>query len=53
MVVYRNHEHYIDRTDGEGIRRSCVIASRKKNRKPWGDRLTYRIGEVMKVRFSG
>lgn len=43
----RNHEHYIDKTAGEAIRRTCVIASHKKKGKPWGDRLTYRIGEVM------
>jgi hypothetical protein len=44
----RNHEYYIDRTAGETIRRMCDIAhSRKKQRKPWGDQLTYRIREVM------
>ena len=52
----RNHEHYIDRTAGEAIRRTC--RSRKKKDKPWGvhnrhtwgDRLTYRIGEVMAMK---
>lgn len=42
----RNHEHYIDRTAGEAIRR--VDQDRRKKRiKPWNGRLTYRIGEVM------
>lgn len=29
----RNHEHYIDKTAGEAIRRACA---HKKKGKPWG-----------------
>jgi hypothetical protein len=41
----RNHEHYIDRTAGEAIQRAGRPG--RKKAKPWGDRLTYRIWEVM------
>ncbi|WP_313132781.1 hypothetical protein [Anaerocolumna sp.] len=40
----RNHEHYIDKTAYEAIRRAD--RTRKKPR-PWGDRLTYTVGEVL------
>ena len=46
MAGYRNHEYYIDRTAGEAIRRVRACTHRKQ-RRPWGDRLTYWIGEVM------
>ncbi|MGF7145957.1 hypothetical protein HNQ56_004405 [Anaerotaenia torta] len=52
MAVYRNHEYYIDRTAGEAIQRVCDNAHRKKQNRLWGDRLTYRIGEVMGVELS-
>lgn len=45
----RNHEHYIDRTAGEAIQRADRI--RRKQRKLWGDRLAYQIGEVMDLRL--
>lgn len=43
----RNHEYYMDWTAGEALRRADQ-GRRKTRIKPWGDRLTYRIGEVMK-----
>ncbi len=42
----KNHEHYIDRTVEEAIRKTDQ-SGRKKRRRPWGDWLTYRIGEVV------
>lgn len=39
-----NHDYYKDPTAHEAIRRA---SKGKKRIKPWGDRLTYRIGEVM------
>lgn len=42
----RNHEHYKDPTACEAIREA---SKGKKRSKPWGGRLTYRIGEVFDV----
>ncbi len=44
----RNHEYYIDRTAGEAIRRTDRSGVKKEQHMPWVDRLTYRIGEVIK-----
>ena len=46
--LLRNHEHYIDRMAGEAIRKVCACVQRRKQHRPWGDRLTYRIEEVMR-----
>jgi hypothetical protein len=39
----RNGVHYIERTAGEAIRMDDR-QGKNKQMKPWGDRLTYRIG---------
>ena len=41
----RHHKHYIDPTAQAAIKRAD--RPRKKPR-PWGDRLAYTVGEVMK-----
>lgn len=46
--MHRNHEHYKDPTAREAIRRA---SKGKKRVKPWGGRLTYRIGEVMDIKI--
>lgn len=42
--MYRNHEYHKDPRVREAIRRA---SKGKKRVRPWGYRLTYRIGEVM------
>ncbi|SHO46772.1 hypothetical protein [Anaerocolumna xylanovorans] len=41
----RNNEHYIDPTAQAAIKRAHRPG---KKPRPWGDRLTYTVGEVMK-----
>ncbi len=48
--MYRNHEYYIDQTAGEAIRRADRSVTKKLHRL-WGDRLTYRIGEVIEMKL--
>lgn len=44
----RNHEHYINPTAHAAIKRAD--RPRKKPR-PWGDRLTYTVREVLALKY--
>lgn len=44
--MHRNHDYYKDPTASEAIRRA---SKGKKRVKPWGGRLTYKIGVLMGI----